>query len=286
MNYVERHFGDWARDTAHLTMLEDGAYNRLVDLYYVREQPLPRELAACCRLVRAISKPERDAVRSVLAEFFHETPDGWAHKRCDAEIERFRNKSGKARASANVRWSADRSQSDGNANASADAMRTHNEGNATRGRGRARSHSPNTNHQSSQAELAVGGASSSRPTRKPPADFAVTDAMREWALNKVPLAPVDAETERFRDHTFATAISDWAGAWRNWLRKAHDAAALRSSRGGNWSAAQSFSERTTAAKSARLAEMTGGLLGTPTPAAPGGDVIDMEPPHGTPRLVG
>lgn len=132
MNYVERHFGDWARDTAHLSMLEDGAYNRLVDLYYVREEPLPLDLSACCRLVRAVSKQEREAVRSVLAEFFVQAPEGWAHKRCDAEIERYRTKSGKARASANARWGADRSQSDGNANAHANAspnaMRTHSDG--------------------------------------------------------------------------------------------------------------------------------------------------------------
>jgi uncharacterized protein YdaU (DUF1376 family) len=142
MNYVERHFGDWARDTAHLSMLEDGAYNRLVDLYYVRETPLPLDLHACCRLVRAVTTAEREAVRSVLAEFFSNGPDGWTHKRCDTEIERFRNRSGKARASANARWDAERTHSEGNANADANALPTHNEGNATRGRGQARSHSP------------------------------------------------------------------------------------------------------------------------------------------------
>ena len=89
MNYVERHFGDWARDTAHLSMLEDGAYNRLCDLYYVRETPLPEDFSACCRLARATSKPERDAVAVVLKEFFRSTQDGWRHKRCDAEIERY-----------------------------------------------------------------------------------------------------------------------------------------------------------------------------------------------------
>lgn len=147
MNYVERHFGDWAKDTAHLTMLEDGAYNRLCDLYYVRETPLPADLAACCRLVRATSKQERDAVASVLREFFDSGPDGWTHKRCDAEIERFRTKSGKASASAKARWDAHHSHTERNANAYTDAMRPQSEGNATRGRGRARSHSPSTNTQ-------------------------------------------------------------------------------------------------------------------------------------------
>jgi uncharacterized protein YdaU (DUF1376 family) len=108
VNYVERHFGDWARDTVHLSMLEDGAYNRLCDLYYVREAPLPAEVAACCRLARATSTTERGAVKSVLAEFFELTADGWRHKRCDLEIERFRSRSDKAKGAAAVSVAARR----------------------------------------------------------------------------------------------------------------------------------------------------------------------------------
>lgn len=89
MNYYEHHLGDYVRDTAHLSLLEDGAYRRLIDAYYVREAPLPKPLKDVCRLVRANSKPERDAVATVLREFFQETEEGWRHKRCDAEIARF-----------------------------------------------------------------------------------------------------------------------------------------------------------------------------------------------------
>ena len=171
MNYVERHFGDWARDTAHLSMLEDGAYNRLCDLYYVRETPLPADLPSCCRLVRAVSKQERDAVRSVLQEFFHLTAEGWRHKRCDTEIDRFRTKSGKAAASARARWDKGEAHTERNANADAnastDAMRTHSEGNATRERGRARSHSPSTNHQTPEEGRAAIVAEAEPPEPPP-----------------------------------------------------------------------------------------------------------------------
>ena len=34
MNYYERHLGDYARDTGHLSMLEHGAYSLLLDRYY------------------------------------------------------------------------------------------------------------------------------------------------------------------------------------------------------------------------------------------------------------
>jgi uncharacterized protein YdaU (DUF1376 family) len=98
MNYYEHHLGDYARDTAHLSMVEDGAYRRLIDAYYTREKPLPTELKDVCRLARAITKPERDAVKIVLEEFFLQSPEGWRHKRCDSEIARYLEKQPEAQA--------------------------------------------------------------------------------------------------------------------------------------------------------------------------------------------
>lgn len=104
MNYYEHHLGDYMRDTAHLSLLEDGAYRRLLDAYYVREKPLPLDLRECCKLARASSKAERDAVAYVLREFFTLGDDGYRQGRADKEIGRFRAKSEKARASINARW--------------------------------------------------------------------------------------------------------------------------------------------------------------------------------------
>jgi hypothetical protein len=59
-------------------------------------------------------------------------------------------------------------------------------------------------------------------TRKCPPGFVVTPEMREWCATDVPGVDVDRETQRFMDHTFKTARSDWPGTWRNWLREAHD----------------------------------------------------------------
>ncbi len=131
MNYYEHHLGDYLRDTAHLSMLEDGAYRRLIDAYYIRCTPLPIAKKDCYRLVRAAKKNERESVDAILKEFFYLAEDGWHHKRCDAEIARFLDKKGKARASAEARWHP----SERNAN----AMRTHSERNALQ--------SPVTSHQ-------------------------------------------------------------------------------------------------------------------------------------------
>lgn len=90
MNYYEHHIGDFDSATAHLTMLEDAAYRRLISLYYRTERPIPADVKHACRLVRAHSKQERDAVAVVLDEFFDLRDDGWHNLRCDAEISKFR----------------------------------------------------------------------------------------------------------------------------------------------------------------------------------------------------
>jgi len=114
MNYYEHHLGDYMRDTAHLSLLEDGAYRRLIDAYYVRERPLPADVKECCKLARAGSRVEREAVAYVLGQFFELTGDGYRQKRCDEVIAKYSDKKAKASASANARWS----QSERNANAS------------------------------------------------------------------------------------------------------------------------------------------------------------------------
>lgn len=130
MNYYERHIGDYIRDTVSLTMLEDGAYNRLLDQYYQTERPLSLDRKMVYRLARATSAAERKAVDFVLETFFQRTDEGYTQKRVQAEIDRFSEKQRKAKASAEARWS----KSKGNANASeshdASDMRTHSEGNA------------------------------------------------------------------------------------------------------------------------------------------------------------
>lgn len=125
LNYYPLHIGDYLRDTSHLSLLEDGAYRRMLDLYYASERPLPLNLDGLYRLIRAKSKAEREAVDTVLEEFFRRDEDGWHNARADEEIAKARDKSGKAKVSAEKRWQSDRT-----ANASGGAMQTHSEGNA------------------------------------------------------------------------------------------------------------------------------------------------------------
>ena len=134
MNYYEHHIGDYAEATAHLSFVEDAAYSRLIRKYYASEKPMPVEIKAVQRLIGARTKEEKEAVETILDEFFELCDDGWHNARCDEEIARYQDKQAKAKRSAEARWNKQQPHSDGNANASPDAMRTHSDGSAPRAR--------------------------------------------------------------------------------------------------------------------------------------------------------
>jgi len=84
VNYYEHHLGDYAKDTAHLSMIEHGAYRLLLDRYYATEQGIPAEQAH--RVARARTKEEREAVGVVLTEFFQLVDGVWINGRAEEEI--------------------------------------------------------------------------------------------------------------------------------------------------------------------------------------------------------
>jgi uncharacterized protein YdaU (DUF1376 family) len=100
MNYFPFHVGDYAAHTAHLEPMEDLAYRRLLDQYYLREGPLPVDIQTTAKLIRMRSMAAD--VECVLREFFVLTDAGWMHARCDEEIQHMRHKQAMARASAEI----------------------------------------------------------------------------------------------------------------------------------------------------------------------------------------
>lgn len=89
MNYYDKHIGDFIRDTVGLSMIEDGAYNRLLDQLYQTERALPLDKKEVYRMARATSGPERKAVDYVLAKFFTAEDEGFTQKRAQAQIEEY-----------------------------------------------------------------------------------------------------------------------------------------------------------------------------------------------------
>lgn len=136
------HIGDWWKSTAHLSDAERGIYLTLLLRYYDTEQPLPAEKPSVYRLACARTADAMLAVDVVLGEFFDLQDDGWHNKRADEEIAAYRDKSAKAKRSAEARWNgsgrsqgAEQPQCEGNAN----ALRPQSGGNAN--------HEPLTNNQ-------------------------------------------------------------------------------------------------------------------------------------------
>ena len=90
MNYYPFHIGDYAAHTRHLSLMEDLAYRRLLDLYYTRESALPADVTKVARLVGM--REQAGEVESVLNEFFIPSDFGWGHSRADAEIDAMQSK--------------------------------------------------------------------------------------------------------------------------------------------------------------------------------------------------
>lgn len=244
MNYFEFHIGDYAEATAHLSFVEDAAYCRLIRKVYATEGALPADIKAVQRLVGARTKEEREAVETVLNEFFTLMDDGWHQVRCDAEITRYQDKQDKARRSANARWKQSDTHSEGNANASPDAMRTHSEGNALQ--------TPDTRHHitTSSSDVVGGAAPSAAPTTPPasPPDFdghnaealngkAVVKLAEHWELPEpwgidaealgFQVPTIIRESEKFRQYWVSgkgkgtrRSVKGWRQTWSNWLEKA------------------------------------------------------------------
>jgi len=88
MHYYKFNIGDYASHTRHLSLMEDLAYRRLIDLYYLRDG----RLEGCASdIARQIGMRDHIAeVTQVLSDFFNSEGIAWQHDRCDAEIEHFR----------------------------------------------------------------------------------------------------------------------------------------------------------------------------------------------------
>lgn len=102
--YVKLHLGDYARDADHLSMLQEGAYFRLMRWYYGTAKPIPNDLERIYRRCMAFSIEEQQAVRYILEEFFRLDGPQWRHKRIDQELQAWIETSDKAREAISARW--------------------------------------------------------------------------------------------------------------------------------------------------------------------------------------
>tara|TARA_R110000764_G_scaffold176955_2_gene263159 strand:- start:1117 stop:1923 length:807 start_codon:yes stop_codon:yes gene_type:complete len=95
MHYYQFNIGDYAKSTKHLTLLEDLAYRRLLDIYYDTEKPLNSNVKQLARI--AGMSEYIDEITNVLADFFTETEEGFTQKKAACEIDSYQSKAVVAR---------------------------------------------------------------------------------------------------------------------------------------------------------------------------------------------
>ena len=88
MHYYQFNIGDYASHTRYLTPLQDLAYRRLLDLYYLHEKPIPEDNPASYIGLNDCSTD----VQRVLNDYFILTEKGWINNRADEQIAEYRNK--------------------------------------------------------------------------------------------------------------------------------------------------------------------------------------------------
>lgn len=214
MHYYQLNIGDYASHTRHLSLMEDLAYRRLLDWYYLHEKPLPNSIESCARKI-GMSDFLND-VEMVLLEFFDcldpEVSDdgGWVNKRADAEIAQFKAKIAQAsnagKASAKRRINA----------SSTDVKQPFNECSTDV--------QPNINQEPltiKHKPLTIVERTQTARGSRLPKDFEPNfDFAAEQGIHN----PVD-EASKFRDYWNSQpgqkgVKTDWHATWRNWCRNA------------------------------------------------------------------
>lgn len=196
MHYYQFHIGDYMSHTRHLSLMEDLAYRRLLDFYFLHEQPIKhRDIA------RQIGMREHEQdVLTVLNEFFLSTEDGFVSPRADKEIKQYKEFSEAGKRGAAKRWGTPPHR-EANSPPNAPPIATNN-------------HKPITNNQLKEKPQ--------RGTRLA-LDWVLSKSLGEWAQSERPDLNIRQTAEQFKDYWIAQPGQkgvklDWAATWRNWVR--------------------------------------------------------------------
>jgi uncharacterized protein YdaU (DUF1376 family) len=90
VHYFKFNIGDYASHTQHLSLIEDLAYRRMLESYYLAERPLNAGITSVARQIRM--REYETEVKTVLEEFFTLTADGWVHSGADRDIADYHGK--------------------------------------------------------------------------------------------------------------------------------------------------------------------------------------------------
>jgi uncharacterized protein YdaU (DUF1376 family) len=202
MHSYSFHVSDYIHDTAHLSLYEDLAFRRLLDLYYTSEKPIPNKTHEVSRRIRMAN--QINAVQTVLEEFFMYDieNDCWFHKRCDETILAYQ-----AKAERNREVGKLGGRPKANPNAIPQETQVVSKDNPNQ--------EPITINHKPIKENKKGSRLSQ--------DWFLSKSMGEWATQERPDLDVRQVAEQFKDYWIAQAGQkgvklDWDATWRNWVR--------------------------------------------------------------------
>jgi len=201
MHFYQFHIGDYKSHTHHLSLIEDLAFRRLLDHYYLHEAPIKQR-----DIARQIGmKDNEQEVLTVLNEFFISTDQGFINPRADEEIAKYRKFSEDGKKGAAKRW---HKGSNGEAYSPpiATPIATNNQ-------------EPITNNHSIDESPTKQRTKGSRLST----DFELPDSWTEFCQTERPDLNPKKVFDSFKDYWVAKAGAsgvklDWQATWRNWVR--------------------------------------------------------------------
>ena len=224
MHFYKFHIGDYMSHTRHLSLLEDLAYRRLLDFYFLHEQPIKHRDAA-----RQIGMREHEEdVLTVLNEFFLSTDDGFVNPRANKEIEEYKAHQGTSAYGAFIRDNQSLKSvvqkdvyiqhfTNGTLDTYIKTLRTQDVPimSTSSIHDATNNHKPITINHKPIKENKRGS--------RLPQDWFLSKSMGDWATQERPDLDVRQVAEQFKDYWAAQAGQkgvklDWDATWRNWVR--------------------------------------------------------------------
>jgi len=220
--YFPMYPSDFEAKTSHLTIAEDGAYNRLLRICWMTPGcSMPADETWIMRRARAHSEDEQAAVRAVLDEFFTIEKGRYSNARLRKE------------------WLAandahEKRRNAGSKGGKAKTLKT-NESASSNAVAKPKQPEPEPEP---EVKEDTNVSSKKRATRLPE-NWLLPKDWGEWAVCEGwPEEVVRIEAEKFRDYWIGVggqkgAKRDWQATWRNWMRNSKSPRVLQGGRNGN-----------------------------------------------------
>ena len=226
MHFYKFHIGDYMSHTRHLSHYEDLAYRRLLDFYFLHEQPIKHRDAA-----RHIGmRDHEEDVLTVLNEFFLSTENGFINVRADKEIAEFRKPQAVSAFGAFIRDNPSlklvANKEDyvlhylsGSINEYISTLRTNDVQTMGTSSGDdaplTNNHKPLTNNQEKKT---LG--------KRLASDSCLTKEWEDFCVEQRPELNPAKTFDQFKDYWTSVAGQkgvklDWFATWRNWVRSTH-----------------------------------------------------------------